>query len=202
MQTNRWIIGIDEAGRGPLAGPVSVAATMFLKEDEKKLLRVFAPIKGKDSKKLSEKQRDFWFGVIEREVQSGRLKVAQAFVGAKIIDAKGIVPAVRMGIAKVLTELGVNPMETQVLLDGSLKAPAEYKNQKTIIRGDEKELAISLASIIAKVVRDEKMRSLAKKYPAYGFDKHKGYGTREHREAIEKWGLCEEHRRSYCHVSH
>lgn len=197
MQTNRWIIGIDEAGRGPLAGPVSVAATMFRKEDEKKLRRVFAPIKGKDSKKLSEKQREFWFNVIEREVKSGRLTVAQAFVSAKIIDVRGIVPAVRMGIAKVLAEISARPQETMVLLDSLLKAPAEYQNQTTIIRGDETELAISLASIVAKVVRDEKMRSLAKKYPAYGFEKHKGYGTKRHQGAILKHGLCGEHRRSF-----
>ncbi|MBI5400711.1 MAG: hypothetical protein HZB12_01160 [Candidatus Yonathbacteria bacterium] len=84
-----------------------------------------------------------------------------------------------------------------VLLDGGLRAPAHYSNQKTIIKGDEKELSIALASIVAKVARDKKMIALAKKFPAYGFEKHKGYGTRAHYEAIKKHGATKHHRKSF-----
>lgn len=86
---------------------------------------------------------------------------------------------------------------TRVLLDGGLRAPVHYTNQQTIIKGDEKELVIALASIVAKVTRDKRMVALAKKFPAYGFEKHKGYGTRAHYEAIKKHGITPHHRKSF-----
>ncbi|MBI3634379.1 MAG: hypothetical protein HY228_02050 [Candidatus Yonathbacteria bacterium] len=87
--------------------------------------------------------------------------------------------------------------DSLVLLDGGLRAPARYKNQKTIIKGDEKELVIALASIVAKVARDARMVKLGKKFPQYGFEKHKGYGTRAHYKAIKKHGITKHHRKSF-----
>jgi ribonuclease HII len=101
---------------------------------------------------------------------------------------------------KKLEKLGVTAHRSKVLLDGSLKAPRRYVNQKTIIRGDDIEPVISLASICAKVLRDRKMTRLAKKYPRYGFEVHKGYGTKAHYKAIKKHGFSQEHRRSFLKV--
>ena len=93
--------------------------------------------------------------------------------------------------------LNKKPDETQILLDGGLRAPKEYKNQKTIIKGDEKELAIALASIVAKVTRDVLMVKLAKKYPGYRLEKHKGYGTKKHYQALKNKGISAIHRKSF-----
>ena len=93
--------------------------------------------------------------------------------------------------------LHVEPDMARVLLDGGLKAPVEFKNQKTIIKGDEREMVIALASICAKVLRDRKMNLLGKKHPKYGFEVHKGYGTKKHYQAIRKYGLLPVHRRSF-----
>jgi ribonuclease HII len=116
---------------------------------------------------------------------------------AKIIDAKGISWAIKKAIKKCLKKLGVHPDQTLVLLDGGIKAPVEFIHQKTIIRGDDKELVISLASICAKVTRDAHMRKMAKKYPQYGLEVHKGYGTLRHRTAIRKHGTSPIHRKSF-----
>jgi ribonuclease HII len=96
--------------------------------------------------------------------------------------------------------LEIETIYAQVLLDGGLKAPVEFKNQKTIIKGDEKEMVIALASICAKVLRDRKMNLLAKKYSNYGFEKHKGYGTKGHYEAIKKYGMLSVHRKSFLKI--
>jgi len=96
--------------------------------------------------------------------------------------------------------LKINPKKCKVLLDGGLKAPEEYIDQKTIIKGDEKKMIIALASIYAKVMRDRKMVKFGKEYPEYGFEIHKGYGTKKHYEAIGKYGLSNIHRRSYIKI--
>ena len=96
-----------------------------------------------------------------------------------------------------MNSLEIKPLKAKVLLDGGLKAPINYLNQKTIIKGDEKEMVIALASICAKVLRDRKMNTLANKHPKYGFDGHKGYGTRKHYLAINKYGMLATHRRSF-----
>lgn len=191
------IIGIDEAGRGPLAGPVSVAAVSFCAKDAPRLRRMFSSIRGKDSKKLTHLQRKRWFAVIMEMKKKGTIDVAQTFVSAAYIDRRGIVPAVFHGVERSLEQLGCVPDECVVLLDGSLRAPETFRSQRTIVRGDEKELAIQLASIVAKVVRDKNMVSLAKKHPVYGFETHKGYGTVYHRMMIREHGPCAEHRKSF-----
>jgi len=187
-----FIIGIDEVGRGPIAGPVAVGALVFLKPHAKRIFRGV-----KESKQLTEIQREQWFRIIELAHKSGHIDFKVTFQSQKIIDTKGLSYAIRTAIRVSLKLLKIDPLSAQVLLDGGLKAPIHYVNQKTIIKGDEKEIVIALASICAKVLRDRRMNKLAKKYPLYGFDKHKGYGTKRHYGMIRKYGLLETHRRSF-----
>ena len=196
VNRKRYIIGIDEAGRGPLAGPVSVAVVALMSrlnlDSDKSRGRL------RDSKKLlSVAKREKWFEWLKQKQKNKQLKFAVSLVGEKIIDRRGIVPAVKIGIKRCLNRLNLQPERCQVLLDGSLKAPKIYQNQKTIIRGDEKIPLIMLASIIAKVTRDRKMIRLAKNFSHYGFEIHKGYGTRAHYCALHRHGLSPLHRRSF-----
>ena len=179
----KYIIGIDEVGRGPIAGPVTVCACMISADIGKKYKGI------KDSKKLSEKKREEIFSIIKGKVQ---YKVTS--ISAKEIDKKGISFCIKKALA---TSISIFPTDTLVLLDGGLKAPSEFKKQKTIIKGDEKEVCIALASIIAKVTRDRYMCKMAKKHPQYGFEGHKGYGTRAHYMAIEKSGKSPLHRLTF-----
>lgn len=194
-QKPRYIIGIDEAGRGPLAGPVTVGVALTLRGMKLPRDKKFA-----DSKKLSQKQREEWFVFIKNHPD---IRFASASISAKIIDKIGISKATHTAISRALKKFkpiwGSDPQmrEIEVLLDGLLHAPPEYKNQKTIIKGDEKIPAIALASIIAKVTRDRKMVQMAKKYPEYGFEIHKGYGTKEHYKKIKKHGMSIIHRKSF-----
>lgn len=197
------IVGIDEAGRGPLAGPVAVGVVMFRKSSRKQLMKTFAELARdnnllRDSKKLSEKKREEIFTKIVAEAKKGTLAYTVSFGSAASIDKKGIVHVIFSAIEHALKVLKAKPLISEILLDGSLYAPREFKKQCTIIKGDEKELAIALASICAKVLRDRKMVQLSKTYPQYGFAEHKGYGTLMHRSAIKKYGPSKEHRVSFC----
>lgn len=187
----KFIIGIDEAGRGPLAGPVAVGAVCLKPAARLNLAGL------KDSKQLAASQREKWFAKILAWQKEGVLDFRVALVGAKLIDEAGIVPAIKLGIARCLKRLQIMPAECQVLLDGGLKAPAIYLVQKTIIKGDESESAIALASIAAKVRRDRHLTRLAKLYPAYGFEVHKGYGTKAHYQALAKHGPSKIHRQTF-----
>ncbi len=187
----RYIVGIDEAGRGPLAGPVSVGAVRITPTFNK---RFFKGIK--DSKKLSEEKREVWFKKISEVRPRRDLSFAVALVSEKIIDKKGIVHAINLGISKCLSKLKITN-DSQILLDGGIKAPEKFRNQKTVIRGDEKIAVISLASVCAKVTRDKYMKRISKKYPKYNLHIHKGYGTLAHRKAIKKYGASTVHRKSF-----
>ena len=205
----KHIVGIDEVGRGPISGPVAVGAVLIFYEHYKKVEKLFPVVK--DSKKLSAKARESWLVNIREAEQKGYLTSKVSFVSSAEIDKKGIAPSIRKALAEALETVvskgrslriwaKVRPWETtevRVLLDGGLKAPAQYAFQETIIKGDEKELAIALASIVAKVTRDEMMTKLAKKFPEYGFEQHKGYGTRAHYAALKKHGLSKHHRKSF-----
>lgn len=193
-----YVVGIDEAGRGPLAGPVSVGVVAIPKRLVKKYEKLFLPIDGKDSKKLTEKERERWFRVIMQEKKEGSIVAAYSHVSASVIDKNGISKAISVAIERSLEKLNISPKSTEVLLDGLLKAPEEYKKQRTIIKGDETHLPIRLASIVAKVTRDAKMIRLSRAYPEYDFAVHKGYGTKKHREMIKKHGLSFVHRKSFC----
>jgi ribonuclease HII len=213
----KYIIGIDEAGRGPLAGPVAVGACLVSAKMTRKNFLAKVAQSGKpgleklnDSKKLSAKRREAWFVEI-REMQKVKNKKTRGqkntldfsvvLISNKIIDRRGISFAIKKAMADSLKKLQKSThfksSECLVLLDGGLHAPAEFVFQKTIIKGDEKEFAISLASIVAKVIRDAHMRKLAKKYSGYGFDVHKGYGTTKHIVAIKRRGIMPIHRRSF-----
>lgn len=196
----KYLIGIDEAGRGPLAGPVAVGLVAIPESADWRIRELLSGVR--DSKQLSEKEREDWFIKIKTAEKSAALFSAVSLVSEKIIDSRGISFAIHLGIKKCLNkfegnQISVRKNDCEILLDGSLKAPKEYKDQKTIIKGDAKVPIIGLASIVAKVSRDKKMRSLAKKYPKYGFEIHKGYGTKKHYEAIKKHGISSVHRKSF-----
>jgi len=176
------IIAIDEAGRGPLAGPIAVAAVCG-KLKHKSLRGI------RDSKKFSAKQRGEWLEVIKENFE-----YRVAMVGPRVIDRIGINPATRLAVARTLRKFSQKP--DLVLLDGALYAPKHY-NQKTVIKGDEKIPLISAASVVAKVSRDKKLLRLHKIYPEYCFDQHKGYGTKLHYKMIKKYGLLKIHRKSF-----
>ncbi len=200
MSKPRYIIGVDEVGRGPIAGPVAVCSLClkpgFDFENFSPLDR-FGMKKFRDSKKLSPIQRLKWLEKIDLEKKKGNLTYKVCFESNKTIDQKGIVFAISRALKNSLNSLKVNKKSCQVLLDGGLKAPVEYKYQKTIIRGDEKELVIALASIVAKVTRDALMVKIALKYSGYGLEKHKGYGTAAHYRALKNIGISRIHRRSF-----
>ena len=189
----RYLIGIDEAGRGPLAGPVAVGAVMVPEGFDWRLLPGV-----RDSKQLRPQVRDRVFAEMETLARRGKLSFAVRFSSSEMIDSFGIARAVRRALVCALDELKADPAECSVLLDGSLYAPREFVEQRTIIRGDETEPVISLASIAAKVLRDRRMEKLAVEYPQWGFDVHKGYGTLEHRRVIARIGLSDIHRASFC----
>lgn len=190
----KFLIGIDEAGRGPLAGPVSVGIIVAPKNYD--ISKNFPGVD--DSKKLSEKKREEIYTKLEEKCSEvePRIQFLVLFASAGIIDSKGITYAVRHCINKGVRSLAPKCRDYHVLLDGLLHAPIEY-TQKTIIGGDALEPIISLASIAAKVERDRLMKRLSKKYPNYGFEQHKGYGTKAHKEAITTLGLCKIHRKTY-----
>ena len=184
-----YVIGIDEAGRGPLAGPVAVAAVKIGRDFNKNFFRGV-----KDSKQTTEEERKFWFDLAKDAHKNGDLDFSVTLISHLVIDKYGMTKAVALGIKRNLQKLSAPADKSHIFLDGLLKAPEEYVHQLTIIKGDEKVPIISLASILAKVTRDKHMLTFAKKYPQYGFERHKGYGTKEHREAIKKFGITPIHR--------
>ncbi len=193
----KWVIGIDEAGRGPLAGPVSVG---FVRAPESfDIVNAFPGLN--DSKKLSEKKREQLFSLLEEHVQSGDISYGVELRSAEDIDAKGIAVVIREALSTGLEKLcsADDLPETKVWLDGSLYAPARF-HQETVIKGDSLIPSIMLASIAAKVTRDRLMIALDKQYPQYGFGNHKGYGTSVHMDALRTHGLSDIHRRTFIHL--
>ena len=179
------IAGVDEAGRGPLAGPV-VAAAVILPED-------FDASGLKDSKELSAKERLQLRTRIEKEAQA----VAIDIVDAAYIDQHNILQATYQAMRNAVRKLSIKP---DFLLVDAVSIPDMDIPQHGIVKGDRLSHSIAAASIIAKTVRDEWMLEAAKQYPEYGFEKHKGYATLEHQEALAKWGPCPIHRRSFAPV--
>jgi len=194
------IVGIDEAGRGALAGPVCVGVVAMPEGFDWKEVFSLVTRKGRpklrDSKQLSAQQRTVLYEYI---IAHGRLRHAYGFVEASTIDEIGIANAAREAAAIALAALKVNPSRTRVLLDAGLSVSSGW-NQQSFIRGDENIPAIAFASIIAKVTRDRHMDDLALAHAAYGFERHKGYGTREHYRALGAHGMTTLHRRSFVHL--
>lgn len=186
------LVGIDEVGRGPIAGPVAACALAVL---DSSVMPLFEGIK--DSKKLSEKQREKWLEVITTQCDAGAIRYSVSFQTEETIDRINIRQATLKAVREAIMRLRLVPAEVKVLLDGGLVAPPEYVMQRTIIGGDAKEAIIAMASIVAKVTRDRRMSELGTLHPEYGFEKHKGYGTAFHYEAIRRCGLLPCHRRSF-----
>ncbi|MDR0804459.1 MAG: ribonuclease HII [Oscillospiraceae bacterium] len=190
------IVGVDEAGRGPLAGPVAAGAVA---------VRCGTGIVGvNDSKKLSEKRRN----KLREEIRENTLANSVDLVPAKIIDSVNILEATLFAMRNAVyccietafpdVRESAKPLPIVILVDGNKKFENNDLIQETVVGGDAKSFAIACASIMAKTVRDEYMiNHIAAEYPDYAFDKHKGYGTREHIAAINKYGLCSEHRRTF-----
>src|SRR3989344_338234 len=173
----KYIVGVDEAGRGPLAGPVTVGAIAVSISNFK--FPIFKNIK--DSKKLSAKKREEWLSLFQN---NSKILYTVSSVSNSVIDKKGISHALRLAVRRCIDKLKTRLPDGQV--------------ENSIIKGDEKIPIIAAASIIAKVTHDRKMVRLAKKYPKYSFHIHKGYGTKLHYKLVKKHGLCDIHRRSYC----
>ncbi len=187
-------IGIDEAGRGPLAGPIVVAAVAttslkFIRQLAEKSSKL-GPLK--DSKRLSYKKRQQWYEFL---ITHPNLQFAICAVRPTTIDRINVHQAALLGVSKVLKKIGDE--QPRIFLDGSLFAPRTYTSQKTIIKGDTTHPLIMAASIIAKVSRDRLMLRLHRKYPYYGFAKHKGYATNDHRYLVKYWGPSKVHRMSF-----
>lgn len=178
----KLVCGIDEAGRGPLAGPVCAAAVV---------MPYGTIIDGvNDSKKLTEKKRELLFYTIKEK----SLCYGIAFSDEKEIDEVNILNATFLAMKRAVKSLKIQP--DLILVDGN-RLPDFDIPAKTIVKGDSLSHSIACASILAKVTRDRLMKELSKKYPEYGFEKHKGYGTKAHYEAIKANGICEIHRRTF-----
>ncbi len=187
-QGYKSIAGIDEAGRGPLAGPVVAACVVCgsdFKPDNDKLKLI------KDSKKLTAKAREELFEVIKQEFA----EVGIGICDHQTIDRINILQAAFLAMKKAIGALKQKP--DFIMLDGKFKIPNCSYKQEAIIKGDEIIFSIAAASIIAKVVRDQIMLEMHKLYPDYGFDQHKGYGTRLHLERLAQYGACPIHRISF-----
>ena len=189
----RYIIGIDEVGRGPLAGPVTVCAFAILDHELARLDEVGA----KDSKVLSEQKRDIVAKRLKDLTERGLCTYQIASTSPEIIDRNGLTKAIQMAVESVLKKLNIHPEHADIYLDGGLRAPRKFFRQHTIIHGDGMVPVISCASVLAKVYRDSLMNKYDLKFPEYGFYNHKGYGTPEHYKAIRKHGISPIHRRLF-----
>ena len=178
-----YICGIDEAGRGPLAGPVVVAGVIMPKD---------SMIEGvNDSKKVSEKKRENLYDIILEEA----ISYSVAIIGQDVIDEINILKATKEGVTKVVEELDVKP--NLILVDALTHINTKGIPYDSIIKGDAKCYNIAAASIIAKVTRDRIMREWDEIYPQYGFINHKGYGTAKHIQALKEYGPCPIHRKTF-----
>lgn len=180
------IIGVDEVGRGCLAGPVYAAAVIFNSDDLSEIVT--------DSKLISEKRREELAQLIIKDHQVGI-----GFATAEEVDQLNILNAALLAMKRAVESLGVT--SGHVLVDGNKKIPSlNGFEQTTIIKGDLRVAPISAASIVAKVTRDRVMKELGVKYPAYGFEIHKGYSTAIHKKSIVEFGPCTEHRKTFSGV--
>jgi ribonuclease HII len=211
-ESNLWqkgltiIAGVDEAGRGPLAGPMVVSAVILKRRDleivgnalkdsrnydvlSEKEVNKYSKIN--DSKKLTEKRREDLYDFIIKSCED----YSVVEIPPEIIDREGITAAVQKGFKNAVINL--KSRVEHILTDHVNIKDLKNTPQTNIIKGDSKSINIAAASIIAKVYRDNIMREYAKEFPLYGFERHKGYGTKLHREAILKYGPCKIHRRSF-----
>ena len=188
----KYVVGLDEAGRGPLAGPV-VAAAVFVKPNSRVLKGI------NDSKRLSKRQREFFYKVL---INHPQIKWGIGVVSEKMIDKINILEATKLAMKKALRQ-AQGKLKKKIdflILDGNFSidsACLPVGRQKSIVKGDQKVFSCAAASIIAKVKRDELMQKYDKKHPEYGFAKHKGYPTKAHFASLQKHGPCKIHRKTF-----
>lgn len=200
------VVGIDEVGRGPLAGPVTVAAVTASARFWRSAKRFNVPLR--DSKRLSARQREMWFRHVRTEAARGTVRYVLANVYPKTIDRVNITQAANLAATRaferLVTRHNLPLARTKVFLDGGLYlrerrlfALGYGRTPKTMVKGDERFPSIMLASIVAKVTRDRTMKRLHGRFPVYGFNEHKGYGTKRHIRAIKKHGSSKVHRLTF-----
>ena len=184
-------VGIDEAGRGPWAGPVAAGAVVIL--DRNLNPELLAGLD--DSKKLSSKKREKLYNLLSDEEKSGKVSIGIGLASAQEIDELNILQATFLAMKRAVENLKVKP--ELALVDGNQKPKNLPCNVQTVVKGDGKSMSIAAASIAAKVYRDRLMTALAEKYPYYGFEKNAGYGTALHIQGLKEHGATPEHRFSY-----
>lgn len=181
-QGYQCVAGVDEAGRGPLAGPVTAAAIVLPTDQD------FPGLD--DSKKLTEERREYFYEKLTRMTDLWFVAV----VDSLWIDEINILQATRLAMKQAVEKLKRTP--DLVLVDGNQRIDIQ-PDQKTLVKGDQRCLSIAAASVLAKVTRDRLMQNYHQRYPDYGFDQHKGYGTKLHRDSIREHGPCEIHRKTF-----
>jgi len=183
---DRWVAGVDEAGRGPLAGPVAAAAAILPPDRQ-----VYLRLRGvRDSKQMSADEREYWAA----QLKTILLAYGIGFASSEEIYALGIVPATQLAVQRAVEAL---PLTPEHLLVDFLKLPGLPIPQTPLVKGDSRSLSIASASVLAKTARDALLCDLDRQYPGYGFARHKGYGTRAHLDALQRLGPCPIHRRSF-----
>jgi ribonuclease HII len=190
-QTGKLIVaGVDEAGRGAWAGPVTAGA-VILPSTQPDIQKVLYGVR--DSKLMTARQRDYWSDLI-REIA---IACSSGWASCEEIDSQGILPATRLAMKRAIEGLG-QPVD-HLLID-AVKLSVVEVPQTSLVKGDMRVMSIAAASIIAKTERDHHMKLLEEKNPGYGFQFHKGYGTQKHRDALERMGISDQHRKSYAPV--
>lgn len=185
------VFGVDEAGRGPWVGPVVAGCVVFLRRE----VEPFLLENLNDSKKIQKKKREVLYEMLLKEQEKGNVKIGIGEASSKEIDELNILNATFLAMNRAISQCGIEP--DMVLIDGN-RVPKNFKYEaKAVVKGDAKSYSISAASIMAKVYRDRLMEKMAEKYPYYGFQNNAGYGTKEHIEALKKYGITPEHRKSY-----
>lgn len=204
--TEVYILGVDEVGRGPVAGPVCVGCFGYKKSNEELIKQRLEGMR--DSKKLTDKKKDILFEEIKILKKEGLVFSSVVSLSASKIDSVGISKCLQQCVDKSVKNVSDQALaapgpaterldlSVRVYLDGGLKTTLSLE-QETIIKGDDTHFCISAASVVAKVLRDREMIKMGEKYPEYGFESHKGYGTKKHLEAIKEKGVVEIHRKSF-----
>lgn len=188
---NTVVCGIDEAGRGPWVGPVVAGAVIFLNRNVNQELMQSL----NDSKKLSAKKREKLYDILRQEDKLGNITCGIGLADAKEIDDLNILQATFLAMKRAVEKLSVKPQ--MALIDGN-RLPKDFSCECSCwISGDARSYSMAAASILAKVYRDNLMKDLAVRYPQYNFEKNAGYGTKEHIEALNRFGITPEHRKSY-----
>ena len=193
----RIVAGIDEVGRGPLAGPVMSCAVVFLPSLAKESLAKLRFPNLKDSKQLTKKQREEWYRLF---LKNPRVEWGMGKVSERVIDRINIYQATKLAMERAVQNLSKKVALDFLYIDGVMRINTSIA-QKTVVRGDERIPLCAAASIIAKVIRDRLMQRYHKKYPRYGFDRHKGYGTKFHQKMLKKYGPCKIHRMSFSPIN-